>query len=75
MVVDFHGWSGDSNSQERYSKFVDVSNEDPDGFFVLTAEGMSDMNHRKKYHSINYQLPKLDYDYRAWLGQLQLQQD
>ena len=47
MVVDFHGWSGDSNSQERKSQFAMVSNEDPDGFIVLTAEGMSDMNHRK----------------------------
>ena len=47
MVVDFHGWGGDSNSQERDSQFITVSNEDPDGFFVLTAEGMSDMNHRK----------------------------
>ena len=51
MMVDYHGWSGDSNSQERYSKFIDVSNEDSEGFFVLTAEGMSDMNHRKKYYS------------------------
>ena len=47
MVVDFHGWGGDSNSQERDSQFIKVANEDPDGFIVLTAEGMSDMNHRK----------------------------
>ena len=47
MLVDFHGWGGDANSQERDSQFASVSNEDPDGFLVLTAEGMSDMNHRK----------------------------
>ena len=47
MLVDFHGWGGDSSSQERDSQFVNVADEDETGFFVLTAEGMSDMNHRK----------------------------
>ena len=44
------GWGGDANSQERDSQFAAVSNEDPDGFLVLTAEGMSDMNNRETLH-------------------------
>ena len=52
MVVDFHGWGGDSATQEGDSLFGAVADEDPDGFFVLTAEGMSDMNGSKHAYNI-----------------------
>ena len=47
MVVDFHGWGGNANSQEKDSQFVHVADEDPEGFLVASAQGMSDMNGRK----------------------------
>ena len=47
MVVDFHGWGGDANSQEKDSQFAHVADEDPEGFLVASAQGMSDMNGRK----------------------------
>ena len=41
LVVDVHGHGGDSGSQEDSSMFVSVADEDEEGFFVLTAEGVA----------------------------------
>jgi len=53
MVVDFHGWGGNANSQEKDSLFAAVADEDETGYFVLTAEGMSDMNNQHGWGSFN----------------------
>ena len=47
LLVDFHGWGGNAHSQEKDSNFIKVADEDPEGFIVASAEGMSDMNGRK----------------------------
>ena len=47
MVVDFHGWGGNANSQEKDSQFVHVADEDAEVFPVALAQGMSDMNGHK----------------------------
>ena len=47
LVVDFHGWGGDANSQEKDSQFAKVADEDAEGFLVASAQGMSDHQHRK----------------------------
>ena len=56
MVVDFHGWGGNANSQEKDSLFAAVADDDETGYFVLTAEGMSDMNNRKNSWGISAML-------------------
>lgn len=53
MVVDFHGWGGNANSQEKDSQFVHVADEDPEGFLVASAQGMSDMNGQHGWGSFN----------------------
>jgi len=44
LVLDFHGWGGDINSHEKNSQFNIVADEDEEGFLVVSAQGMSDMN-------------------------------
>jgi len=42
LVVDYHGWTGDSHSQERDSQFVTVADMEEGGFLVATPDGMGD---------------------------------
>lgn len=43
LVLDFHGWFGDGNSQEYEGGLNDVADEDPDGgFIVVHANGYGD---------------------------------
>jgi len=42
LVVDYHGWTGNSHSQERYSHFVEVADMEEGGFLVATPDGMGD---------------------------------
>ncbi|XP_023341933.1 uncharacterized protein LOC111711739 [Eurytemora carolleeae] len=42
LVLDFHGVGGNSLFQEKDSNFTVVADEDPDGFIVITPNGMTD---------------------------------
>ena len=35
LVLDFHGYTGDSSSQEFYGGLDDVADEDADGGFIV----------------------------------------
>ena len=48
LVLDFHGWGGDINSHEKDSQLNIVADEDEEGFLVVSAQGMSDMNNTSK---------------------------
>ena len=42
LVVDFHSWGGTINSHHKVSLFREVADEDDEGFFVATPQGMGD---------------------------------
>ena len=41
-MLDFHGYTGNSQSQEYYSRFIEVADNDTDPFIVVTPNGMAD---------------------------------
>jgi len=71
MVVDYHGWTGDSHSQEKDSQFVKVADEN-EPFFVATPDGMGDNPEGGNWGSFNCSRtdgplgPPCDIDRERW---------